>query len=170
MRVVVTTQYWIAVNPRTKIYNQSSVKKLRVQKHHWKRGSLPELIIYQQKLFKLAGSPWLMFQQRSVTRSGEQENGLPHGLSRWLLHSLINALQTLHNTPTLLSKINHFEIYRYMITKWQYNWNKELNSEENFFLLFFFLGGGGVGWTECGVGGSFLFIYFFFSYFFLISV
>ena len=32
-----------------------------------------------------------MFQQRSVTGSGEQENGLPHGLSRWLLHSLKRA-------------------------------------------------------------------------------
>ena len=40
-----------------------------------KKGSLPELIVYQQNLFKLAGRP-------AVTRSGEQENGLPNGLSR----------------------------------------------------------------------------------------
>ena len=32
-----------------------------------------------------------MFSQRSVTRSGKQENGQPHGLSRRLLHSLKRA-------------------------------------------------------------------------------
>ena len=31
MRVVDTTQYWTAVSPRTKIYNQSSERKLKVQ-------------------------------------------------------------------------------------------------------------------------------------------
>ena len=34
MRVVETTLYWTAASPRKKICNQSSVRKLRLQKHH----------------------------------------------------------------------------------------------------------------------------------------
>ena len=36
-----------------------------------------------------------------TTGSGKQENSLPHELSRWLLHSLIKALQALHDAPPL---------------------------------------------------------------------
>ena len=50
-------QYWTAASPRKKICNQSSVTKLRLKSHHCKRGSLPELIIYLQNLFKVAGRP-----------------------------------------------------------------------------------------------------------------
>ena len=56
-----------------------------------------------------------MFQQRSVTGSGEQENDLPHGLRRWLLHFLkgqLAALPELQNyQPHQSFKQSHAESY-----------------------------------------------------------
>ena len=34
MRVVVTMQFWTAVSTQNKMYNRSSVKELRFEKHH----------------------------------------------------------------------------------------------------------------------------------------
>ena len=61
IRVVVTSPYWTAVSPRRILCNQFSVRKMRLQLHHRKSGNLPELIIYQQNLFKLVGRSYSMF-------------------------------------------------------------------------------------------------------------
>ena len=74
VRFMMIMQIWTAISPQKKIFNQFFARVLRLQEQHWKRGSPPELIIYQQNLFKLAGyHHWCLTEiYNNIWRTGKQ--------------------------------------------------------------------------------------------------
>ena len=45
--------------------------------------------------------------KRSITGTEEKENGQPHGLSRWSLHSLKWPTQASERTTEAISRVGH---------------------------------------------------------------